>query len=171
MSKKTNRPAWFKMFAHQKPLIDSVPDETVGKALKAALRYFDDQDEINDLDPLALAVYSAIKPYIDEAFADFQRVSEKNRINVNRRWTPTVTTGTSGIQSLPLDTKNTEAETEAEAEADTDTEEGIRDNEKRGKGLTSQSTHPENQVDAAFEAKRRAMLDALLGTGVNTDEL
>ena len=127
MSKKTSRPAWFKMFLHQKALIDSVPDETAGRALKAVFQYFD-TGEAPELDPLAFAVFAAIKPYIDESFDDFKRTQEKNRANVQKRWNqkdttethslPLDTTGTTGNQSLPHDTKNTEAEAEAEAEAE-----------------------------------------------------
>lgn len=121
MSEKGSRPAWFKRFLHQKPLIDAVPDEAAGRAFKAALHYFDTREDA-DLDPLSLAVYSAIKPYIDEAFADFQRTSAKNRANVKRRWKPSVTTRTSGNDLIPSDTKNTEEEAEAEAEEETEEE-------------------------------------------------
>lgn len=70
MSKTSGRPAWFKMFLSQKALIDSVPDETAGKALKAVFAYFD-SGEILQLDPLAFAVFSAVKPYVDESFDDY----------------------------------------------------------------------------------------------------
>lgn len=85
MAKKSGRPAWFKMFLHQKALIDSVPDEIVGKALKAIFQYFD-TGEVVDLDPLAFAVFAAIKPYVDESYEDYERASEKNRKNVMKRW-------------------------------------------------------------------------------------
>lgn len=85
MAKTAGRPAWFKMFLHQKALVDSVPDETAGKALKAVFRYFD-TGEVTDLDPLAFAVFAAIKPYVDESFDDFERTSTKNKANVMARW-------------------------------------------------------------------------------------
>ena len=69
MSKRTNRPAWFKMFLHQKALLDSVSDEVAGRALKAVFQYFD-SGEVIDLDPLSFAVFASIKPYIDESFDD-----------------------------------------------------------------------------------------------------
>ena len=118
MSKKTSRPSWFKMFLHQKALIDSVPDETAGKAIKSVFQYFD-TGEAPALDPLTFAVFAAIKPYIDESFDDFKRTQEKNRANVQKRWAQKDTTGN---QSLPLDTKHTEAEAEAEAETETEAE-------------------------------------------------
>lgn len=134
MAKRPSRPSWFKMFLHQKALLDAMPDETVGKALKAVFQYFD-AGELPDLDPMAFAVFAAIKPYVDESFEDFERTSEKNRRNVEARWKKTVandnTTGTScndmiqtdtdstnGNNRLQTDTTDTEAETEADAEAD-----------------------------------------------------
>ena len=65
--------------------MDTVPDETAGKALKAVFRYFD-TGEVADLDPLAFAVFAAIKPYVDESFDDFERTSAKNKANVMERW-------------------------------------------------------------------------------------
>lgn len=85
MAKKVGRPSWFKMFLHQKALLDAVPDETVGKALKAVFQYFD-TGEVVDLDPMAFAVFAAVKPYVDESFEDFERTSERNRMNIAKRW-------------------------------------------------------------------------------------
>lgn len=108
--KKENRPAWFKMFRNQKALIDSVPDAEVGQALKAVYQYFEDGTVV-EMSPLVFAVFSSVKPYVDESFADFEATSKKNRMNVMQRWAKrNDTSGTSGIQSLSVDTKNTEAE-------------------------------------------------------------
>lgn len=85
MAKKENRPAWFKMFRNQKALIDSVPDETAGKALKAIFQYFE-HGEVIDMTPLEFAVFSSVKPYVDESFDDFAEASKKNRANVMKRW-------------------------------------------------------------------------------------
>lgn len=78
MSKKNNRPAWFKMFLHQKALIDSVPNESAGLALKAVFAYFD-TGELPELDPLSFAVFASIKPYIDESFEDYARDVENGK--------------------------------------------------------------------------------------------
>lgn len=123
MAKKESRPAWFKLFRHQKALIDSVPDESAGKAIKAVFQYFEN-GEVPPLSPLEFAVFSSIKPYVDESFEDFAETSRKNKENIQKRWSKEkhtsgnqslqvvqiVTSCTSGNQSLPLDTKNTEAE-------------------------------------------------------------
>lgn len=125
---KIGRPSWFKLFLHHKSLIDAVPDEVVGRALKAALRYFD-TGEVVKLDSLAGALFAALKPHIDEAFADFQATSEKNRQNIQKRWANRgIPSDTTGNHSLPNDTKNTEAEAETEGE-----EEGEGEGDKADK--------------------------------------
>lgn len=99
MAKKESRPAWFKLFRHQKALIDSVPDESAGKAIKAVFQYFEN-GEVPPLSPLEFAVFSSIKPYVDESFEDFAETSRKNRENVQKRWGKE--SCTSGNQSLPV---------------------------------------------------------------------
>ena len=80
-----SRPAWFKMFRHQKALIDSVPDESVGKALKAIFQYFED-GEIIDLNPIEFAVFSSVKPYVDESVEEYKKAVETGRAGSRRRW-------------------------------------------------------------------------------------
>ena len=119
---KTGRPSWFKLFLHHKSLIEAVPDEVAGKAIKAALRYFD-TGEVAELDSLAGAVFAALKPDVDNAFADFQATSEKNRQNIQKRWANRgIPSGTSGYHSLPTGTKNTEEEGEVEEEGEEEEE-------------------------------------------------
>lgn len=115
MGKKESRPSWFKMFRHQKALIDSVSDAEVGRAIKAVFQYFEN-GEAPDMSPIEFAVFSSMKPYVDESFSDFARNSKKNAENVKKRWeTKRDATCTSGIQSLPIIPHCT-ADTEAEAE-------------------------------------------------------
>ena len=82
---KEKRPTWFKMFLNQKALIDSVPDEIVGRALKAAFAYFAGED-MPQLDPLAYAVFATIKPYIDESFEDYRKSVENGKAGSAARW-------------------------------------------------------------------------------------
>lgn len=110
MSKGEKRPSWFKLFLHQKPIIDSVPDDVVGKAVKAAFHYFATREE-TELDALAMVVYSSFKPYIEESFTDYER-DVRNGHKGGRPQKPPVTPGKGGLPSL------TQAEADAEAEAE-----------------------------------------------------
>lgn len=109
MGKGDKRPAWFKLFLHQKPIVDSVPDAVVGQAIKAAFNYFDSREE-PQLDALPMVVFSAIKPYIDESFADYDR-DVRNGYRGGRPKKPPFTPGKGGHPS------QAEAEADAEAEA------------------------------------------------------
>ena len=116
MAKRKDRPSWFKMFGNHKALIDSVPDEVAGRAIKAVFQYFD-TSEVMEMEPLAFAVFASIKPFVDESFADFQKIREKNAKNIRKRWDnkiPSDSTGTSGNHSIPNIPNDTEAEAEAE---------------------------------------------------------
>lgn len=110
MSKGEKRPSWFKLFLHQKPIIDSAPDEVVGRAVKAALYYFATKEEM-ELDVLAMVVYSSFRPYIEESFTDYER-DVRNGHKGGRPQKPPVTPGRSGLPAL------TQAEAEAEADAE-----------------------------------------------------
>lgn len=119
MHKGEKRPSWFKLFLHQKPLLDAVPDDVVGKAVKAAMQYFEN-GEVMELDPIAFAVFSTIKPGIDEAIEDFRHSVDLGRRGGKKRWnvndSPPI-----GMVSPPMGVP-----TEADAEADADTEEKSR---------------------------------------------
>ena len=82
---KSKRATWFKCFLSSKATIDSIPDENVGKGLKAAFAYFNDQT-IQDLDPLSQVVFHTMRPYIDEALSDYQRSVDNGRNGANARW-------------------------------------------------------------------------------------
>ena len=116
---KMGRPSWFKLFLHHKSLIDAVPDEVAGRALKAALRYFD-TGEVVELDSLAGAVFAALKPHIDEAFEDFRRSVDTGRAGGQKRWSKEGAKGDRppiGPLYHPIGV-STEADAEAEAEAE-----------------------------------------------------
>ena len=114
MSKGEKRPSWFKLFLHQKPIIDSVPDEVVGQAIKAAFHYFATKEELQ-LDVLPMVVYSSFKPYIEESFTDYER-DVRNGHKGGRPQKPPVTPGKGGLPT------RTQAEADAEADADAERE-------------------------------------------------
>lgn len=78
MAKKSKRPSWFKLWLHHKPLIDAVPDDVAGRAVKAALNYFA-TGEVTQLGQLEMAVFSAIKSDVDEAYSDYKRDVENGK--------------------------------------------------------------------------------------------
>lgn len=116
--KRAGRASWFKLFLHQKALIDAVPDEAVGKALKAALSYFD-TGEIPTLNSLENAVFSSLKQYADEAIQDYRKFSEAGKMGNEKRWGPEVSPpDTPRHQVSPPIAPYREAEADKEADKD-----------------------------------------------------
>ena len=84
MAKKEKRATWFKCFLSSKATIDAVPDENVGRGLKAAFAYFENHQE-PELDPLSKVVFCAMRPYIDEAFEDYASRVQDGRNGAEKR--------------------------------------------------------------------------------------
>lgn len=82
---KAKRATWFKCFLSSKATIDAIPDENVGKGLKAAFAYFEDMTE-PALDPLSKVVFCAMRPYIDEALADYAARVQDGKRGAGTRW-------------------------------------------------------------------------------------
>ena len=84
---KEKRATWWKMFYHQRAVIDSVSDEDAGAGLKAAFRYFDGEDiPPESLSPQAFTVFCVIRPYIDESFQDYETFSNAGKKGMKNRW-------------------------------------------------------------------------------------
>ena len=75
---KNKGPAWFKLWLHHRSMLEAVSDAVVGKAVKAALNYFD-TGEIPELDQLELVVFSAIRADADDAYDTYRRDVENGR--------------------------------------------------------------------------------------------
>ena len=82
---KANRATWWKMFCHQRAAINSVSDIEVGQGLKAAYAYFDGEDP-GDLSPGAFTVFCVMRPYMDEAQADYEKFVADGRKGAEKRW-------------------------------------------------------------------------------------
>ena len=91
MAKKLRKPSWFKLWLHGKPLIDAVPDEVAGKALKAAYQYFD-TGTFPELDCLTTVVFAMLKEQVDEANKDYILSVDSGKAGARKRWGDNVVT-------------------------------------------------------------------------------
>ena len=89
---KEKRATWFKLSLAQKPMIDAADDISVGKALKAALRYFD-TGEIAALEPMPRVIFAGLKGSVDEAIADYEASVRNGRAGGAKRWENTPPVG------------------------------------------------------------------------------
>lgn len=128
MAKKSGKPSWFKLWLHHRSLFDAVPDDVVGRAIKAALRYFA-TGEVVQMGQLETVVFSSIKADIDDANADYLRDVENGkkggRPKIIDAQKPPVRGATPPLPPV------TEGDREGEGEGDG---EGDGDGEEDGKG-------------------------------------
>lgn len=173
MAKITGRPSWFKVFLHQKAAIDEMPDEIVGRAFKAAMHYFE-TGEIPEIELVARGIFAPMRESVNEAFADFERTSDKNRENVRKRWDKkkvppdTIgTTGTSGNELLQGDTKYTEADADAEV-----FNKGYKEDKERKGMFSEENTHaPETPaVDPPLTGAAERVYRAAMKGGMSHNE-
>jgi len=77
---KRESASWFKLFYHQRRLIDTASNEDAGMGLKAAFAYFDGEEVDPDaLSPMALAVFLNMQQYIDEALQSYAERVENGK--------------------------------------------------------------------------------------------
>ena len=114
---KEVRASWFKLFLHQKPMMDAVPDDVLGRAVKGAMAYFENGEQ-TQLDTVEQLLFLMFKPYIDEAQADYQKKSE----NGKKGGRPKKQTKPEVISENQKEATETDAEAEAEADADAEAE-------------------------------------------------
>ena len=125
MAKKNEgRAVWFRMFRNIRNLVDAVPDESAGAAIKAVFAYFDTGELPTNLDTLGYALFLSIKPAVDESNEDYKRAVESGRKGSQKRWEgegrPPIPSLTSPIAPLTEEEKETEKEIKKELYQETD---------------------------------------------------
>ena len=109
---KEKRAGWWKVFRHQKPVVEAVSDADAGLAFKAAMQYFETGAIPGELSVGAHIVLSVLLPGIDESVEDYEKSVENGRRGAQKRW-----------DSPPNAPMEEVAETETEADAEADAEE------------------------------------------------
>lgn len=89
--------------------MDAVPDEVLGRAVKAAMAYFDGSETVN-LGPLEAAVFAALRADIDTAFSEYKRDVENGKRGGRPRKKPPLTGG------RPPQPRGTQGEGEGEGD-------------------------------------------------------
>ena len=122
--KKQEGAVWFRMFRNIRNVVDAVPDESAGAALKAVFAYFDAGEMPENLDPLGYALFLTIKPAVDESNEDYKRAVESGRKGGQKRWEgedrPPIPSLKSPIAPLTEEEKETEKEIKKELYQETD---------------------------------------------------
>ena len=84
--KKQEGAVWFRMFRNIRNVVDAVPDESAGAALKAVFAYFDTGELPTNLDALGYALFLTIKPAVDESNEDYEKAVAAGRRGSQKHW-------------------------------------------------------------------------------------
>ena len=110
--KRAEKPSWFKLFGDQEPLMQAMPDASVGAAVRGAMHYFNTGELPELTEPFAVALFAMLRPHVEESFEDFRRSVEAGKTAMEKRWGKK---GEEGVRGLPpVIPGNIEAEAEAE---------------------------------------------------------
>ena len=115
--KKQEGAVWFRMFRHFRNMVDAVPDECAGAALKAVFAYFDTGELPTNLDTLGYALFMTIKPAVDESNEDYKQAVERGREAVSKRW---IQEDTACIHPVTEEEKETDKEIEKDIYPETE---------------------------------------------------
>ena len=163
MAKKLGRPFWFKLDMSVKPLIDAIPDENAGRAIKAALEYFETREPITagDSDPLTLAAFLAMKGSVDNAYSEYEQRIENGKKGGKPSEKPP-----SADNHMVTTTNHMVTEKEEEKEADKEKDEDIS---LEGEDSFLASL-PFFQKSDSMEIRRERLASVGLGLVIITDE-
>lgn len=99
-------------------------DEELGRLIRAMLLY-DKEGTLPQFDGMLKMAFSFIKTQLDIDKQKFEKICERNRRNIQKRWENSTTTGTTGI---PSDTKNTDNDNDNDNDNGNDTNNNVCNN-------------------------------------------
>lgn len=164
MAKRLGRPFWFKLDMSVKPLIDAIPDENAGRAIKAALEYFETRQAVSsqDTDPLTLAAFLAMKGSVDNAYSEYEQRIE----NGKKGGKPSEKTAASTDNHMVTNTNHMVTEKEEEKEEDKEKELEISFKEREDSFLPADFFKKSDSMGI----RRERLASVGLGLVIITDE-
>lgn len=109
----------FILYQEQKEIFDMLTDEEAGKLIKAIFEY-EDTGQLLELDKSLKIAFIPIKSTLDRNQEKYEKVVERNKKNIEKRWKKENTKNTSGKSGKKENTKNTDNDNEHEYEHDND---------------------------------------------------
>lgn len=85
MSIEEKRPEWFEFPLSAKLTLDQLSDEELGKAVKAAMAYFDTKT-VPELDGVVGIAFNVLKYYIDRAFIKYAKNQANGKYGADVRY-------------------------------------------------------------------------------------
>ncbi len=130
----------FILHSDQIEIFENLSDEDAGKVIKEIYRYAN-YNKPTTLTGLLKTVFIPFKTALDRNGEKYERVCERNRKNIEKRWGAKNTTGKSGI---PFDTRNTDSDSKSDTDSDSDTDTKTNSDSKTNLSL---GTSPSDERD------------------------
>ena len=123
----------FILYLEQKQIFEMLTDEEAGQLIKAIFEY-EDTGQTVTLDRSLQIAFLPIKNVLDRNKEKYEKVVERNKKNIEKRWNKEDTKNTTGKNGIPKNTKNTDNDNEHDNDNDNDNDnEHDNDNDKKEK--------------------------------------
>ena len=118
----------FILYQEQKGIFDMLTDEEAGKLIKAIFEY-ENTGQLLELDKSLKIAFIPIKSTLDRNKEKYEKVVERNKKNIEKRWKKENTKNTSGKSGKKENTKNTDNDNEHGYEYEHDNDNDNNNNE------------------------------------------
>ena len=107
----------FILYLEQKQIFEMLTDEEAGQLIKAIFEY-EDTGQTVTLDRSLQIAFLPIKNVLDRNKEKYEKVVERNKKNIEKRWNKEDTKNTTGKNGIPKNTKNTDNDNEHDNDND-----------------------------------------------------
>ena len=109
----------FILYLEQKQIFEMLTDEEAGQLIKAIFEY-EDTGQLISLDKSLQIAFIPIRSALDRNKEKYEKVVERNKKNIEKRWNKENTKNTTGKIGIPKDTKNTDNDSDNEHDSDSE---------------------------------------------------
>ena len=142
----------FILYLEQKQIFEMLTDEEAGQLIKAIFEY-EDTGQIVLLDRSLQIAFLPIRNVLDRNKEKYEKVVERNKKNLEKRWNREDTKNTTGKNGIPKNTKNTDNDN------DNDNEHDNIKKEKNKKRKTFEEVFAENNCSEELKITVRDFID------------
>lgn len=107
----------FILYLEQKEIFETLSDNEAGKLIKAIFEY-ESTGQLPKLSKTLNLVFIPIKNALDRNKEKYQKVVERNKKNIRKRWNKENTKNTTGKNGIPKNTKNTDNDSDNDNDND-----------------------------------------------------
>ena len=146
----------FILYLEQKQIFEMLTDEEAGQLIKAIFEY-EDTGQTVTLDRSLQIAFLPIKNVLDRNKEKYEKVVERNKKNIEKRWNKEDTKNTTGKNGIPKNTKNTD--NDSEYDNDNDNEHDNDKKKKNKKRKTFDDVFSENHFSNDLENTIKDFID------------